>query len=92
MDLDRAMRQTIMLAENSKTPWVPKGVPELSFVHIADMRDRWERDIDKMSDTKKSRWLGWMQAAVVANLYPVVTLEDMKQINKSCGGHDVRRH
>jgi hypothetical protein len=36
------------------------------------------------SSGKLNRWLGWIQGSIVSMINPVVTLEDMKQINKEC--------
>jgi hypothetical protein len=47
------------------------------LAHLEDMVARWPVD---GSGSKQGRWLGWMQATVVAAC-PAVTLEDMKQIN-----------
>lgn len=55
---------------------------ELSLEHCRQMLSTMM--VTPFSYGKLCRWLGWMQAACVANGY--ATLEEMKQINKECAG------
>lgn len=55
---------------------------DLQPQHVRDMLSRMLLPLDtihEFSDAKMGRWLGWAQAAVVAQ--GLGTLEDMKQIN-----------
>ena len=79
MNIDKAARLTMNVAILQKNNWRDHSCKEMSFNHVEEMWKRWS---DKMSDTKKCRWLGWMQATVVAMTYPYTSLETMKQINK----------
>lgn len=79
MNVDKAAEATYNLAVTLKSSWDYHPAPEMSFEHLENMWSRW--DIS-MSETKKCRWLGWMQGAMVAMLYPSVSLETMKDINK----------
>lgn len=81
MDVDRAARLTRNVALLQKKNWRTPTCPEMSFEHIEGMMSRWSGD---MSPGKKNRWLGWMQATVVAMTYPYTSLETMKRINKDC--------
>lgn len=51
--------------------------PSLRFPHLHNMDQRLE---DTFSEAKIGRWLGWLQAAVVAN--GIATMEEMKEINR----------
>lgn len=51
----------------------------MSFEHLAHMWHQWS---DDMSDGKKHRWLGWMQATIIAMTYPNANLLGMKMINR----------
>ena len=81
MDYDKAARQTRNVAYIQRKNWRDPPCPEMSFEHIDDMMHRWSNE---MSDTKKCRWLGWMQATVVAMTYPYTSLDTMKELNKLC--------
>lgn len=82
MDYDRALQLTFNIAYLQRGNWRRPPCPELSFEHIALMASR--VDCEEMSDTKKCRWLGWMQATVVAMTYPYTSLETMKNLNREC--------
>lgn len=81
MNIDKAAELTLNVARLQKNNWKEPPCPELSFDHMENMMSRWS---DDMSDTKKCRWLGWMQATLVAMTYPYTDLEVMKMINKEC--------
>lgn len=81
MNVDRAMLKTFELAIINSKFWKESPCPQMSFGHIHSMVDRWSPD---MSEDKKNRWLGWMQATVVAMTYPHSSLDDMKEINREC--------
>lgn len=78
MDIDGAARATLELARKHADAWRDPPLPEMSLDHLEGMMKRWPHD---GSATKQCRWLGWMQATVVAMAAPHVTLEDMKRIN-----------
>lgn len=81
MNYDKAAILTRNVASLQQKNWRDAPCPEMTFGHIEGMMDRWS---DEMSATKKCRWLGWMQATVVAMTYPYTSLDTMKQINKDC--------
>ena len=81
MDIDEAARLTYNVATLQRMNWREPPCPEMSYDHIASMWVRWS---DDMSDTKKCRWLGWMQATIVAMTFPFTSLETMKNINRQC--------
>lgn len=75
-----AFKETLELAE----PFAAfmKEPNELSYDHLVDMFariDLAEKAGTPFSESKKGRWLGWAQAAVVRTGF--VSLEDMKNIN-----------
>jgi len=86
MNIDRAGQLTRNVAFQQKNNWREAPCKEMTYEHIEDMWFRWSRDSKSMSDTKKCRWLGWMQATIVAATYPYTDLEVMKNINKDCAG------
>lgn len=77
MDMRKAMRETLELAVASA---MPEGSAEdpLSLAHMRTMEARLRNA--NVSEGKLGRWLGWMQAALVAADVGV-TLEDVKMIN-----------
>lgn len=78
MDVRGAIKDTMYLvrhAQNYKSP----AIKELSLAHLEEMERQVNQD-PSMSYGKLCRWLGWMQAAVVAS--GVAVLEDMKDINR----------
>lgn len=77
MNMLGARDATLALARLHAASWRDLG-PDMSLAHLEDMVTRWPED---GSGSKQGRWLGWMQATVVAAC-PAVTLEDMKQINR----------
>lgn len=79
MNVDGAAKETMELAERLAPYWRKDHAPEMSLEHLRGMMDRWSPEL---SETKRCRWLGWMQATVVAMTAPHCTLEDMKQISK----------
>lgn len=79
MNIDKAMLETIELMERHKDQWRDDlHVKGFSIDHMHSMKARWS---DDMSDTKKCRWLGWMQAVVCVCLHPTVDLDTVKEIN-----------
>lgn len=84
MDQRRATQLTANIAELQWRNWRIPACPELSYEHIQEMNDKIQDPESEMSDTKIGRWLGWMQAAVVAQTYPYTSLETMKNLNKEC--------
>jgi hypothetical protein len=86
MNYDDAARMTHNVAYLQRNNWRKAPCPEMTFDHLVSMMDRWS---DDMSDTKKCRWLGWMQATVVAMTYPYTSLETMKAINATCARRKV---
>lgn len=77
MNMLGARDATLALARLHAATWRDLG-PDMSLALLEDMVARWPVD---GSGSKQGRWLGWMQATVVAAC-PAVTLEDMKQINR----------
>lgn len=81
MDIEAAARMTLDLAREHARKGPLREIPGLSLDHVEDMMARWPAD---GSPTKRCRWLGWMQASVVAMTEGRATLEDMKEINRIC--------
>lgn len=81
MNMLAAMYDTLDAAIKGGMSSADRDSPEgLSFSHLRDMAGR--ATLGDFSDGKLGRWLGWMQAAVVAGTNGKVTLEDMKTINR----------
>lgn len=76
MDMKRAAERTLELARRHEDKWAAPD-PSLDLDHLRGMLDRWPDH----SPAKAGRWLGWLQAAVVASLPDQVDLDDMKHIN-----------
>jgi hypothetical protein len=81
MNIEAAALKTLKLAHTHAAQGPLREIPGLSLSHMEDMWARWPVD---GSRTKRCRWLGWMQAAVVAMTDGRVGLEDMKVINLAC--------
>ena len=81
MDMIAAARDTLALARERNLDDVSSDTPELDYNHLAWMLSEMESKPEKFSPAKMGRWLGWMQAAVVAQSCGDISLEDMKQIN-----------
>lgn len=84
MNMVEAMRDTLKLARDYGMDNVSSDNSELDYAHLVDMLQRVEEAEDAgtpFSEGKKGRWLGWIQAAVVANGFGP-SLNDMKEINK----------
>ncbi len=81
MSIDAAAARTYEIAEHLHKlgQWRTSDCPEMSFEHLAHMWHQWS---DDMSDGKKHRWLGWMQATIIAMTYPNANLLGMKMINR----------
>ncbi len=79
MNMIAAAEATLELAREREMDMLSSDVPELDFPHLQEMFDKMKSG--EMSEGKLGRWLGWMQAAVVAAQIGI-TLEDMKNINK----------
>lgn len=76
-----AMQETLALARIARMDNLESDIPELDFPHLWDMYQRVLQADPPMSDAKIGRWLGWIQAAVVAAQIGL-SLNDMKDINK----------
>lgn len=74
-----AMQETLAMARAGHMDERRLGIEGLDFDHIEFMPERATQDF---SAAKLGRWLGWMQAAVVAS--GAASLNDMKAINKQC--------
>lgn len=77
MNQQEAARETLRQA---KEVWPNNPIVKdhsFSLEHLEYMMDRM---FEGMSDAKRGRWLGWMQAVVVAQT--VLNLDDMKRINE----------
>jgi len=74
------INQTIEVALELGIASLPPVIPEFSIEHLLDMQVRANTNAHDMSDEKLNRWLGWIQAAVVAS--GVMSLEDVKTINR----------
>ena len=81
MNIEAAALKTLELALQEAVRGPLRETPGLSLAHVEDMWARWPHD---GSATKRCRWLGWMQAAVVAMTDGRVGLEEMKAINLAC--------
>ena len=83
MDMLEAARKTLALAEERGLSRCSEmRCPETGFAHLTEMLRTMEAG--EFSEGKMGRWLGWMQACVVAASNGTLTLEDMKQVNRSC--------
>lgn len=74
MNVLGAMEATVRIAIRNGM----KGEGSLSLEHIISMQE--EMRTLPMSEDKLNRWLGWAQAAVVAD--KKATLDDMREINR----------
>lgn len=81
MNIEAAALKTLELALQEAVRGPLRETPGLSLAHVEDMWARWPHD---GSATKRCRWLGWMQAAVVAMTDGRVGLDEMKAINLAC--------
>ncbi len=81
MDIEKAALKTLEVARAAAAEGPLRDLPGLSLAHVEDMWARWPH---QGSATKRCRWLGWMQAAVVAMTEGRVGLEEMKAINLAC--------
>lgn len=81
MNIEAAALKTLEIARAEAARGPLRETPGLSLAHVEDMWGRWPH---QGSATKRCRWLGWMQAAVVAMTEGRVGLEEMKAINLSC--------
>ena len=81
MDIEKAALRTLEVARAAAAEGPLRETPGLSLSHVEDMWARWPHT---GSATKRCRWLGWMQAAVVAMTDGRVGLEEMKAINLAC--------
>lgn len=80
MNMKEAMRETLELARQHNMHNCSSDNSELDFPHLQYMYDRVLGGICDHNEARLGRWLGWMQAAVVAQTD--ATLEDMKQLNR----------
>lgn len=81
MNIEAAALKTLELVLQESTKGPLRETPGLTLAHVEDMWARWPHD---GSPTKRCRWLGWMQAAVVAMTEGRIGLEQMKAINLAC--------
>ena len=81
MNIEAAALKTLEIARTAAAGGPLRATPGLSLAHVEDMWARWPHS---GSATKRCRWLGWMQAAVVAMTEGRVGLEEMKAINLAC--------
>jgi hypothetical protein len=81
MNIEAAALKTLELALQEVAKGPLRETPGLTLAHVEDMWARWPHS---GSSTKRCRWLGWMQAAVVAMTEGRVGLEEMKAINLAC--------
>jgi hypothetical protein len=81
MNIEAAALKTLEIARAEAARGPLRETPGLSLTHVEDMWARWPH---QGSATKRCRWLGWMQAAVVAMTDGRVGLEEMKAINLAC--------
>lgn len=79
MDMRAAAKATLELACEHGMSRISSDNPELDWPHLCEMVEKMH--ITEMSEGKLGRWLGWLQAAVVATCDDI-TLEHMKDINK----------
>jgi len=79
MNMIAAAADTMSLAAERGMADVSSDNPDLDYPHLYDMLNKMQEG--EMSEGKLGRWLGWMQAAVVAANIGV-TLNDMKEINR----------
>ena len=86
MNIEAAALKTLEIARAEAARGPLRETPGLSLAHVEDMWARWPH---QGSATKRCRWLGWMQAAVVAMTEGRVGLEEMKAINLACADDPV---
>lgn len=79
MNMLEAARETMALAREHGMDNMSSDNSELDYPHLMEMLTKMEAG--GMSEGKLGRWLGWMQAAVVAGTLGTVRLDDMKRIN-----------
>ena len=79
MNMLEAAKDTLALARTRGMHDL-SDIPELDYPHLQEMLVKMETV--EMSPAKLGRWLGWLQAAVVANTFGLVSLNDCKEINK----------
>lgn len=75
--IDETMRLAAFCASRSVDRWTFYH-ESLSFGHLTDMHSRID---DTFDEAKLSRWLGWMQAAIVS-WGAGASVEQMKEINR----------
>ena len=80
MNQHAAMDDTMILARQRGMPLLPGETIGLEHLSAMYMTVRMaEASNNAFSDAKLGRWLGWMQACIVAA--GCATLEEMKEIN-----------
>lgn len=79
MNMLEAARDTMKLVHSISGGRLPPD-KSLSTDHLSAMLSVMEEG--EFSEGKMGRWLGWMQASAVAMHAPLITLEDMKNINR----------
>ena len=79
MNMIAAARETLEAARKAGMDQISSDFPEADFPHLGGMVETMETT--EMSEGKKGRWLGWIQACVyLADVG--LKLEDMKEINR----------
>lgn len=82
MNQREAFRESLEVARTNGLDRCTSDYSELDFDHLQDMYTRIlaaDASGEPMSETKIGRWLGWAQAAIVANGGGDLTV--MKEIN-----------
>lgn len=79
MNMLGAAMDTFRIAQKNKMWEKDKNLPaSMQFAHLDEMYET--MNSEDFSEGKLGRWLGWMQACVVAA--GCATLEEMKELNK----------
>lgn len=84
MDVIKAFKMTLDLAENWGLDNVESDQKDSYYGHLVEMYNKLVTDLDSFSEDKRNRWLGLAQASVYSNAFGNITLEQLKQINKDC--------
>lgn len=80
MNVIQAMRETLDLAREAELDLVSSDIPELDYPHLSEMVEM--AAANPFSEGKLNRWLGWIQAAVMAQSNGSITLEHLKEVNR----------
>lgn len=88
MNVLNAMKETLILAREHDLDNTDSDMPHLDYPHLEDMYRRAnsgqfdDGSYGEYSYGKLCRWLGYMQAAVMASSCGDITLDMLKEINK----------